>query len=123
MMPAQIIAAAFHWVEYAGLLWFAGIVLLRRLAVMQAPELNWARPPMHWAVGVALAGGIGLLFVSPSWWVGARAAAEALSLVLCLSVGRGAVPAGVVALLLLSPASHAAHAQPVVPALFVDELH
>lgn len=123
MTPAEIITAGCHWVEYAGLLWFAGVVVLRRLGVMQAPELRWARPQMHWALAVALAGGLGLLLSSPSWLGAARVVAEGLALVLCLTIGAGAVPAGVLALFLLAPASHAAHVEPMVPALFVDELH
>ena len=122
MTPAEIVSGAFRGLELAGLLGFVGVVVMRQLGG-QPPHLQWARPSMDRALGLALLGGVGTVALSPSWIGAARVAAELAALVMCLRWGPGAVPAGFAAVLLLAPAGHAAGAQPVVPAILVDELH
>ena len=122
MTPAEIVLGAFRGLELAGLLGFVGVVVMRQLA-HQPPHLHWARPSMDRALGLALLGGVATVALSPSWIGAARVATELVALVLCLRWGPGAVPAGFAAVLLLAPAGHAAGAQPVVPAILVDELH
>ncbi len=120
--------AALRWVEITGLLWFVGIVTVRRLAA-NPPALAWARPAMHFAFGLALVGGLPsvVLDLVRTHDVGdamlVRAAAEAGALILCVRGGRGAVSAGFLAVVLLSLGSHATQADPAVPAVFVDLLH
>jgi putative copper export protein len=122
MTPAEIVSGAFRGLEYAGLLGFVGVVVVRQLA-HQPPHLNWARPGMERALGVALLGGVATVALSPSWIGAARVVVELAALVLCLRWGPGAVPAGFAAVLLLAPAGHAAAGQPVAPAILLDELH
>src|SRR5438128_1868156 len=105
MTPAEIVSGAFRGVEYAGLLGFVGVVVMRQLA-RQPPHLSWVRPSMELALALALFGGV-----------------TTVALVMCLRWGPGAVPAGFAAVLLLAPAGHAANAEPLVPAILVDELH
>ena len=122
MTPAEIVAGAFRGLEYAGLLGFVGVVVMRQLA-RQPPHLGWVRPGMDGALALALLGGVATVALAPSWIGAARVAAELAALVMCLRWGPGAVPAGFAAVLLLALAGHAAGAQPVVPAILVDELH
>ena len=122
MTPAEIVSGAFRGLEYAGLLGFVGVVVMRQLGG-QPPHLGWARPGMERALALALLGGVATVALAPSWVGAARVAAELAALVMCLRWGRGAVPAGFAAVLLLAPAGHAATAQPVFPAILVDELH
>jgi putative copper export protein len=122
MTPAEIVSGAFRGLELAGLLGFVGVVVMRQLGG-QPPHLNWARPSMDRALGLALLGGVATVALSPSWIGATRVAAELAALVMCWRWGPGAVPAGFAAVLLLAPAGHAAGAQPVVPAILVDELH
>jgi putative copper export protein len=124
----DVLPAALRWVEISGLLWFVGIVTVRRLAA-NPPGLGWARPGMHFALGLALAGGLPsvVLELARAHDVGdamlIRAAAEASALILCTRGGRGAVPAGFLSVVLLSVGSHATRADPAVPAVFIDLLH
>ncbi len=122
MTPAEIVSGAFRGVEYAGLLGFVGVVVMRQLA-RQPPHMPWVRPEMERALALALLGGVATVALAPSWMGAARVAAELAALVMCLRWGPGAVPAGFAAVLLLAPAGHAANAQPLVPAILVDELH
>jgi len=122
MTPAEIASGVFRGLEYAGLLGFVGVVVMRQLA-HQPPHLNWARPGMERVLALALLGGVATVALAPSWFGAARVAAELAALVLCLRWGPGTVPAGFAAVLLLAPAGHAAGAQPVVAAILLDELH
>ena len=122
MTPAEIVSGAFRGVEYAGLLGFVGVVVTRQLA-RQPPHLSWVRPSMERALALALLGGVTTVALAPSWVGAARVVAELAALVMCLRWGPGAVPAGFAAVLLLAPAGHAANAEPLVPAILVDELH
>ncbi len=122
MTPTEIVSGAFRGVEYAGLLGFVGVVVMRQLA-RQPPHMPWVRPEMERALALALLGGVATVALGPSWIGAARVAAELAALVMCLRWGPGAVPAGFAAVLLLAPAGHAANAQPLVPAILVDELH
>jgi len=127
MAWADLLAAAPRWIEVAGLLGFMGVVVVRRLA-SHAPQLSWVRPRMHAALSVALAGGIATaadlaLGGHLSAWVLARVAAEAIALGLCLTVGRGAAPAGVLAVLLLPLSGHAVEVSPAAGAVFAEAVH
>lgn len=128
MTPFEVVLAVFRWLEYAGLLGFIGVVVMRRLGA-NPPRLDWARPDMAPWLRIAVAGGLGSLIVStlisgvPLDLQAFRVVAEAFALLLCVRGGRLAVPFGVIAVLLLAPAGHAAQDQPALPALFVDELH
>ncbi|TMD19793.1 MAG: hypothetical protein E6I98_06715 [Chloroflexi bacterium] len=122
MTPAEIVSGAFRGVEYAGLLGFVGVVVMRQLA-RQPPHLSWVRPSMERALALALLGGVTTVALAPSWVGAARVVVEVAALVMCLRWGPGAVPAGFAAVLLLAPAGHAANAEPLVPAILVDELH
>ena len=122
MTPAEIVSGAFRGLEYAGLLGFVGVVVVRQLA-HQPPHHDWARPGMERALGVAVLGGVATVALSPSWIGAARVVVELAALIMCMRWGPGAVPAGFAAVLLLAPAGHAAAAQPVVPAILLDELH
>jgi copper transport protein len=124
----DVAVAAARWVEYAGLLGFVGVVVVRVLAA-QPPHMRWARPRMDLALGAALAGGAGVLALqwpaSGSLPVATlvRVAAEAAALGLCLTVGRGAVPAGFVAAVSLAFGGHATAVDPPVPTILLDALH
>ena len=122
MTPAEIVSGAFRGLEYAGLLGFVGVVVMRQLGG-QPPHLRWARPGMERVLALALLGGVATVALSPSWIGAARVTAELAALAFCLRWGRGAVPMGFAAVLLLAPAGHAAAAQPALPAILVDELH
>ena len=126
--PADLAIALLRWLEYAGLLGFVGVVAVRRLAGMQ-PPIRWARPSMQPALAAAFVGGL-LVLATTSLRSGqlppatlVRFAAEGIALSLCISVGRGAVPAGFVAVLALPFAGHAAGVQPAGGAIFTDAVH
>ena len=93
MTPAEIVAGAFRGLEYAGLLGFVGVVVMRQLA-RQPPHLGWVRPGMDGALALALLGGVATVALAPSWIGAARVAVELAALVMCLRWGPGAVPAG-----------------------------
>lgn len=128
MTALQVLDAVFRWLEYTGLLGFVGVVLMRRLTA-NPPRLHWARPDMAPWLRIAVSGGLGSLIVStlisgvPPDLQAFRVVAEASAQLLCVRGGRFAVHFGFVAVLLLAPASHAVHSQPLVPALLIDELH
>src|ERR1051326_5747574 len=119
MTPAEIVSALFRGVEYAGLLGFVGVVVMRRLGG-QPPHLGWARPGMERALAVAFLGGLLTLAMSPSWFGAFRAAVELAALVFCLRWPRGAVPAGFGAVALVTLAGHVGSSG---PSIFVAELH
>src|SRR2546426_12746270 len=79
----DLVLAAFHWLEYLGLLGGGGSFVVWRLGRMP-PRIEWANPPMHIAFAAALAGGLGFLAFGHSWWGGPRVAAEGAGLGLCL---------------------------------------
>src|SRR3989454_12353188 len=79
----DLVLAAFHWLEYLGLLGGIGSLVVRRLARMR-PQIAWVNPPMRIAFAAALAGGLGLLAAAPGWAVGVRVAAEGAALLLCV---------------------------------------
>lgn len=125
---ADIAVAAFRWVEYAGLLGFVGVVVIRRLAGMQ-PTLRWARVSMVPALSAALVGGLGVLAAGTlrtghiDIAVVVRVALEAAALGLCLYVGRSVVPPAIAAALALPFSGHAALAVPAIGAIFADAVH
>jgi len=119
----DLVLAAFHWLEYLGLLGGIGSFVVRRLGRMP-PRIEWANPPMHIAFAAALAGGLGLLAFEHSWWAVPRVAAEGAALVLCLSGNRYVAPFAVLAAALLPLAGHASGVSPqAAGAEFADALH
>ncbi len=119
MTPAEVVSAVFRAIEYAGLLGFVGVVVMRRLGA-QPPQLGWARPGMERALALALLGGAATVALSPSWLGAVRVAVEVAALVFCLRWGPGAVPAGFGAVLL---ATLAGHFQLSGPSVVIAELH
>jgi len=121
--PPDLVLAAFHWLEYLGLLGGIGSFVVRRLGRMP-PRIEWANPPMHVALAVALAGGLGLLAFEHSSWVLPRVAAEGAALVLCLRGNRYVAPFAVLGAALLPLAGHASGVSPeAAGAQFADALH
>ena len=115
--------AGARWVELAGLLGFIGVVTIRGVNRFQ-PVLQWARPPMHHALAVALAGGVATLAaggVQPA--VVARVVAEAVALVVCLTIARGTLVAGIAAVFLTPLSSHAIGVNPFFAGYFLDLVH
>lgn len=119
MTPAEIVSAVFRTIEFAGLLAFVGVVVMRRLGA-QPPHLDWARPGMERALALALLGGVATVAVSPSWFGALRVVVELAALVFCLRWGRGAVPAGFAAVVLVALAGHHDMSG---PSIVVAELH
>ena len=125
---ADIASAAFHWLEYAGLLGFIGVVVVRRLAALP-PQMRWARVSMQPALVAALAGGVGLLITGVlgnghlSLFVTVRVIAEAAALGLCIYGRPGVVVPGIFAAASLAFASHAAGVNPAAGAIFTDAIH
>lgn len=123
MTGDAVALAAARWVELAGILGLAGVVTIRNVNRFP-PVMRWARPPMHHALAVALAGGLATLAVGGvQAAVVARVVAEALALVLCLTVGRGTLVAGTAAVLLVPLSSHALTVNPAIPQYLVDVVH
>ncbi|HEX7265207.1 MAG TPA: CopD family protein [Candidatus Dormibacteraeota bacterium] len=125
---AEIAVAAVRWVEYAGLLGFMGVVVIRRLAGMQ-PTLRWARVSMVPALSAAFVGGLGVIAAGTlrtghiDVAVVARVALEGVALGLCVYVGRSVVPPAVAASVALPFGGHAALAVPAIGAIFADAVH
>jgi putative copper export protein len=147
---AELAIGALRWLEDLGLLAFVGVIVVRRLAA-NPPHLAWARMPMHPALAVALAGGVGTLvgnalnpgsvaadagwtgyaplapgnlFQGPhSWVLLGRVVAEGLALGMCLRGMRAVVVPGLLAGVLLAFAGHAATVQPPAAGILVDALH
>jgi putative copper export protein len=126
--PADLAIAVLRWIEYAGLLGFIGVVVVRRLAAMP-PPLHWARPSMRPALTAAFAGGIALLIADSlrtdhlSNAVIVRVAAEGIALALCVYGRRWVVPPALLAVLALPFAGHGAVPHPDGGAIFTDALH
>jgi putative copper resistance protein D len=125
----DLVLAAFHWLEYLGLLGGIGSLVIRRLGRL-SPRVWWAEPPMHLAFAAALAGGIGVLVVGLTtgsrvavWLVATRVAAEAVALFLCVRGIPFVAPVAVLAAALLSPAGHASGLEQAAGAEFADALH
>jgi putative copper export protein len=125
----DFLLAAFHWVEYSGLLGGIGSIVIRRLA-RNGPHIRWGDPPMHVFLGVAFLGGLAVITVEgldagalPGWERVARVAAEGLALVLCVRGVPLVAPLAVLAAVLLPFASHAAAVQPSAGAMFADAVH
>jgi putative copper export protein len=118
----ELVAAAFHLIEYLGLLGGVGSFVIRRLGRMP-PRIRWARPPMVFAFGLALVGGIGLFALSPTLPVAARVLAEIAALFLCLRGHPYVAPFALIATLLLALSGHAAGVFPAGGAEFADALH
>lgn len=126
--PADLAIAALRWLEYAGLLGFMGVVVVRRLAGMR-PPLMWARISMQPALVAAFIGGL-LVFVAewlrsghPDPAIVVRVAAEGVALGLCVYVRRWVVPPALLAVLALPFAGHAAALQPAGGVIFTDAVH
>jgi putative copper export protein len=128
----RLVIAGFRWVEYAGLLGFIGVLVVRRLAANQT-TLSWARMPMHPALAMALVGGAGVVvgevFITPlyqdpgGWLRVGRVVAEGLALAMCLRGIRFVVVPGLLAAVLLPFAGHAASVQPPFAGIAVDVIH
>jgi hypothetical protein len=125
----SVLLAAFHWVEYVGLLVGLGSFVVRRLGRLK-PRIAWADPPMHRAFGGAVAGGLGVLAVSV-WihgggvggWLPARVAAEAIAFSLCVRGKPYVAPFAALAAILLPFSGHAATLEPAAGAEFADAVH
>jgi len=61
----DLVAAAFHWLEYLGLLGAIGSLVVMRLGGMN-PKIAWAQPPLWVAVAAAVVGVLGLLVFARS---------------------------------------------------------
>jgi copper transport protein len=139
--PAEVAAAALRWLEYLGLLGTVGIMVVRRLAA-NAPLIESAQPPMHFAIAAAFAGGLGVIAVEafsaagslpgaityltggpPGWVRIGRVAAEGLALLFCLRGVRLVAPMAVFAAAALALAGHSAGVRPAAGAIFTDALH
>jgi putative copper export protein len=121
--PPDLVAFAFHWLELLGLLGGIGSLAVRRLSRMP-PRIGWVDPPMHLAFGAALAGGAGLLVMSPSVPLLARVAAEGVALFLCVRGIPLVAVFAVAAACLLPLTGHAAGVEPQpAGAEFADILH
>ena len=121
--------AAFHWIEFLGLLGGLGSIVIRRLA-SNHPAIQWARPPMHIALGAAVLGGLAVVTVEgihagsmPGWASLARVAAEVAAFVFCVRGISYVAPAAALAATLLPFAGHATAVQPPAGAEFADALH
>ncbi len=120
--------AAWHWLEYVGLIGFVGVVVVRRLAGMR-PALHWARVPMNRWLAAALIGGLGGLIIQtghgtqPTVMGVAHVAAEGIALGLCVSGRPWVVVPGIFAAASLAFAGHAAVLNPAAGAIFSDALH
>jgi putative copper export protein len=121
--PPDLVLAAFHWLEYLGLLGGLGSFVIRRLGRIP-PRISWADPPMHIAFAAALAGGLGVLVFDFGWAATARVLAEAIALTLCVRGNPFVAPFAVLAAALLPLAGHAAAVQPqAAGAELADALH
>ena len=137
----DIAAAALRWLEYLGLIWTIGIMVVRRLAAMPAP-IKWARPSLQLALAAAFVGGLGVIIIesldasgslpgaiayltgdAPGWVRTGRVAAEGAALLFCLRGIRFVAPMALVAAAALAFAGHSAGVRPAPGAIFTDTLH
>ena len=120
--------AAWRWLEYAALVGFVGVVVVRRLAGMQ-PALPWARVSMERWLGAALIGGLGGLLTQMLHGGDldvaglVRVVAEGLALFLCLYVHRWVVPPALLAVVAVAFAGHAARLTVALWAVPTDAVH
>jgi putative copper export protein len=127
--PADIAVGVLRWLEYLGLIYVIGVFVVRRLAANK-PPIDWARPPMHLALGLAFAGGLGVIVAGAlsaggafGWVQVVPVAAEGGALALCL-FGRPLVaPLALFAAAALAFAGHAAQVSPAAGPMFADALH
>jgi putative copper export protein len=128
LAPIDIGVGAFRWLEYAGLVGFVGVVVVRRLAGLR-PHLPWARPSMQPALTAALVGGLGVMTASAirdghlTAVLVVRVIAEGVALILCVYVHRWVVPAAIVAVAALPFAGHASQMPSPGGAMFADIIH
>lgn len=123
MTAAGFALAAARWVELAGILGFVGVLTIRNVNRFP-PVMRWARPPMHHALAVALAGGVATLAAGGvEVGVVARVIAEALALVLCLTIGRGTLVPAIAAIFLVPLSAHGMKVNPVFAGYFIDLIH
>src|SRR5216683_3322066 len=121
--PTDLAVAALRWLEYAGLLGFVGVVVVRRLAAMR-PAITWARPSMQPALAAAFVGGLAVVSIDavrlghPSVSGIVRVAAEGVALGLCIRGYPLVVPPGILAAAALAFAGHAAMINPPAGAIF-----
>jgi putative copper export protein len=134
--PPELAVGGFRWLEYLGLLWFIGVLVVRRLAA-NPPHLSWARLPMHPALTLALVGGIGTIVGRAllsgtgdfggsdgyGWLRVGRVMAEGLALGFCLTGVRFVVPPGLLAGVMLAFGGHAVSVEPQAAGIAVDSLH
>lgn len=123
----DFVLGAFRWLEYAGLVGFIGVVVIRRLAAMP-PSLAWVRPSMRPALVAALVGGIGVVLAEtwaahPTGAGAIRVLAEGVALLLCIYVRRWVVPPALVAVAALAFAGHAGDVNPAAGAVVTDAVH
>jgi putative copper export protein len=128
----ELAIGAFRWVEYLGLLWFIGVLVVRRLAA-NTPGLSWARLPMHPALALALVGGIGTVAGqalasgtvdgADGWLRVSRVVAEGLALGFCLTGVRFVVAPGLLAGVLLAFGGHSGKVEPQAAGIAVDSIH
>lgn len=120
--------AAFRWLEYAGLIGFVGVVVIRRLAGLR-PPLGWARASMRPSLVAALIGGVGVVTlgaISMRHLTGAgvlRVLAEAVALLVCVYGRPLAVPPAIVAVAALAVDGHASQVPSPGGAIFADFIH
>jgi len=123
---ADVAIAMLRWLEYAGLLGFIGVVVVRRLAGM-TPPITWARPSMQPALLAAFVGGLDVVTAGalraghPSIAGLVRVAAEGTALGLCMYGRRWVVPPAIVAALALPFSAHAALVG--AGAVFTEAIH
>lgn len=126
--PTDLAVAALRWLEYAGLLGFVGVVVVRRLAAMR-PAISWARPSMQPALAAAFIGGLAVVSIDalraghPSVLGIVRVAAEGIALGLCIRGHGLVVPPGIFAAAALALVGHAASVNPAAGAIFTDATH
>jgi putative copper export protein len=120
----SILAVAFHWLEYIGLLGAIGSIVIRRLGRNQ-PRIPWARPRMEIALGAAFVGGLGLMAVDRTlpWPIFIRVLAEGVALLFCLRGQPYVAPFAVLAAVALPLTGHASRIEPAAGAEFADAVH
>jgi putative copper export protein len=123
----DVAVAVFRWLEYVGLIGVVGLIVIRRLAA-NSPRIHWARPPLHFALGAAFVGGLGVVvaeaLVGALGWVQVmRVAAEAAALAFCLLGWPFVAPLAIFAAAALSFAGHASQVSPAAGPMFADALH
>lgn len=128
LAPYDVTLAAWRWLEYAGLIGFVGVVVVRRLASMP-PALPWARASMNRWLGAAFIGGLGGLLaqmlhgVDPNVAGVVRVVAEGVALALCVYLRGWVVPPAILAVAAVAFAGHATRVNPAGWAIFTDVVH